>query len=376
MKTIVLIVAVLASIIGGNPAKMAKDKAQMATLETLRDVSGDGQLYSMNYKADYFLQDFIDANLNSQGMVSAAAGKILFGMGKTKAGGEPMNPACSAFQAVTPDGDVIYGRNFDYRFKDGASIMMRTSAKGAYKSLSMVSMSFIGYEGKQFKDGKTDLSMLLAAPLVQMDGMNEKGLAVSVLVVVANDCARQYDKSKKTIMTSVMMRMLLDRAASVDEALEMLTHYNFFCDGEQKDRKPGNKSNYHFLLSDKSGRTVVLEYIKKEGPDSDSEWVMNPVDEKVATNHFRSEGWKHLGRQDERFNKMTSVLEQEGGVLTEDEAMKLLCDVHQEAHEGHEGKTQWSVVYNLTKGTAKVCMNHDYSRTFEFAIKNPRKYFK
>jgi len=376
MKTILLIVAILSSIIGGNPARMARDKEQTSTLETLKDVSGDGQLYSMMYMADYKLQDFIDANLESQGSVKVAAAKILFGMGQTKPNSEPVNPACSAFQAVTPDGDVIYGRNFDYRFKDGASIMMRTAPKGAYKSISMVSMSFVGYEGKQFKDGKTDLSMLLASPLMQMDGMNEKGLAVSVLVVVSNDCARQYDKNKKTIMTSVMMRMLLDRASDVDEALEMLTHYNFFCDGEQKDRKPGNKSNYHFLLSDKSGKTVVLEYVKKDGPDSDSEWVMNAVDEKVATNHFRSEGWKHLGRQDSRFNHMTEVLNEKKGVLTEEEAMKLLSEVHQEAHEGHEGKTQWSVVYNLTKGTATICMNHDYSRRFEFGIKRPGKYFK
>ena len=361
-----LLAAILAC---GNPARLVTTKAQSQSIESLK-VLDEGELFTMEYKADYKLQEFIDADLTSRSEVSAAAARLLLDPSKAqKQPGGPVNPACSAFQAVTPEGDVIYGRNFDYRFKDGANIMVRTSPKKAYKSLSMVSMNFVGLDANNLTDGKTDLSLLVAAPLMQMDGMNSKGLAISVLVVVADDCAKQYEEGKHSIMTSVMMRMLLDRAATVDEAIGMLGDYNFFADGLQQDRKKGNFSNYHFFLADASGKSVILEYIKRDGPGTDSPWVLNVVDERQVTNHFRSEGWRHLGRQDERFNKMQSTLEEKGGVLTEEEAMKLLSDVHQEAHEGHEGKTQWSVVYNLTKKRATVCMGHNYGKTYSFSLK-------
>jgi len=352
----------------GNPARMLQDRQQQATIETLTDI-GEGDIFTMDYKADYKLQEFIDADLISQAAVKSRAAGILLAAPQAPVKAEPVNPACSAFQAVTPEGDVIYGRNFDYRFKDGASILMRTRPRDGYQSLSMVSMNFVGYDGAMLCDGKTDLSMLVAAPLMQMDGMNEKGFAISVLVVVADECAQQYADGKHSIMTSVMMRMLLDRAADVDEALSMLENYNFFCDGLQTDRKPGNKSNYHFLLSDASGKTVVLEYVKKDGPGTDSEWVMNAVDEKIATNHFRSEGWRHLGRQDERWSRMQRTLEEKNGVLTVTEGMALLNSVHQTPHDNHEGKTQWSVIYNLTKKCATVCVNGDYSRAYTVSLK-------
>jgi len=351
----------------GNPTGMLQNKQQAATLATLKDV-GDGELFSMDYSADYKLQEFIEADLISQSEVKSFAAKTLLKLPEPVSSEAP-KPACSAFQAVTPDGDVIYGRNFDYRFKDGSSIMIRTRPRKGYMSLSMVSMNFVGLEGAQLMDGKTDVSILAAAPLMQMDGMNEKGFAISVLVVVANDCAKQYDESKHSIMTSVMMRMLLDRAATVDEALEMLTEYNYFSDGLQSERKPGNKSNYHFLLSDATGHTVVLEYIKEGDPDSDSPWVMNPVNERIATNHFRSKGWKHIGRQDERWLQMNKTLEESGGILTEAEGMKLLDSVHQTPHDNHEGKTQWSVIYNLTRRTATVCVNGKYDKSYKFSLK-------
>ena len=381
----ILLYLLAATVLGaGNPADMLTTKAQEKSIASLKDV-GEGELYTMDYKADYKLQEFIDADLTSRAQVSAKAAKLLLKMPKEQnAGSKPsqsadsaskVKTACSAFQAVTPEGDVIVGRNFDYNFKEGANIMMRTRPKKAYKSLSMVSMNFVGLDANALKDGKTDLSMLAAAPLMQMDGMNDKGLSVSVLVVVADDCAKQYVEGKHSIMTSVMMRMLLDRAATVDEAVEMLSGYNYFADGEQKDRKEGNFSNYHFLLADATGRSVVIEYIKRDGPGTDSPWVMNIVEENSVTNHFLSQGWQQIGHLDERLGKIRGTLDAKGGVLTEEEAMRLLGDVHKEATGPKKGKTQWSVVYNLTKKTASVCVGHNYGKIYKFSL-NSRSGFE
>ena len=368
-----ILFCILAAVLAcGNPARLLTTKAQEQSIASLSDI-GEGELFTMDYKADYKLREFINADLTSRSEVSAAAARLLLDASKAQKV-EPLQPACSAFKAVTPDGDVICGRNFDYNFIDAANIMMRTSPKKAYKSLSMVSMNFVGLNGKALSDGKTDLSMLAAAPLMQMDGMNDKGLTVSVLALVWNDCAKQYEKGKHSIMTSVMMRMLLDEASSVDEAVEMLSNYNFFADGEQKDRKKGNFSNYHFFLADATGKSVVIEYIKRDGPESDSPWVMNVLEENSVTNHFLSDGWRHIGSLDDRLGKIRGTLEAKGGVLTEEEAMKLLSDVHQEAKEKGKSKTQWSVVYNLTKKTASVCIGHNYGKIYKFELNSHKKF--
>lgn len=347
----------------GNPASMLRDRKQAKTIASLRDVA-DGRLYEMTYKADYRLQDFIDADIRSQDMLRLAIPQMLLAVPQEMSMESP-KPACSAFQAVTPDGDVIYARNFDYHFRDSGTILLHSSPRKAYRSISLATTSFVGVDGKNLRDGKTDLSVLMGAPYMQMDGMNEKGFAISVLQL-SHRCAIQREPGRHDIMTSVMMRMLLDRAATVDEALEMLQDYNYWADGEQKGRKV--QSNYHYLLSDATGKTRILEYIMEDGPQGRGKWVMSVIDGKAVTNSYLSEGWKKTGHVDRRLSTILKTMDDKGGVLTEEEAMKLLDEVHQTRDAKHEGGTVWSVVYNLTKGTATVCVNYDYSNKYSFKI--------
>lgn len=345
----------------GNPAVMLRDRKQAKTLASLRDVA-DGQLYEMTYKADYRLQDFIDADIRSQDMLRLAIPQMLLAVPQEMSMESP-KPACSAFQAVTPDGDVIYARNFDYHFKDSGTILLHSSPRKAYRSISLATTSFVGVNGKDLRDGKTDLSVLMGAPYMQMDGMNEKGFAISVLQL-SHRCAIQREPGRHDIMTSVMMRMLLDRAATVDEALDMLRDYNFWSDGEQKGKRV--QSSYHFLLSDATGKTRVLEYILEDGPQGKGKWVMSIVDEKAVTNSYLSDGWRKTGHLDSRLSTIHSTLDAKGGVMTEAEAMQLLDQLHlpRDAKSG----TVWSVVYNLTRGTATVCVNYDYSSKYSFKL--------
>ncbi len=354
-----------------NPAGMLRDKKQAETLSSLKNL-GDGKFYSMNYKADYRLQEFINADIESQEKLRMMIAGTLMDIPSVPAPVPAMKPACTAFKAVTPDGDVIYARNFDYTFTDSGTIMLRTAPKRGYKSISMVSSSFVGISGGMLCDGGTDLSMLVGAPYMQMDGMNEKGLAVSVLHL-RHKGAQQSDAGKHTVMTSVMMRMLLDRAATVDEAVSLLGDYNFFADGVQKGKEEW--SNYHFFIADARGRSAVLEYIMEGGPDSDSRWVLNVIDDTAVTNYYLSEGWEKACGQDSRYGKAKACLGESAGVMTEEEAMQLLQTVSQPHRKKGDSHTQWSVVYNLSKKTATVCIGMDYGRSWRFAVRNPRRYF-
>ena len=392
----------------GNPAGMLKDRRQVRTVESLKELA-PGRLFRLDYRADYRLQDFVEADLASKEAVQGGVATLLLDESVILSSSVilseakdilplqdllPLQIACSAFQAVTPEGDVIYGRNFDYPFDEGSAIVMRTRPRGAYRSLSLVSMDHVGLSGPQLSDGVTDLSMLVAAPYAMMDGMNEKGLAVSVLALTGGGCACQYETGKHTVMTTVLMRLLLDRAATVDEAVALCQSFNFFADGEQRRVRPADKTNYHFLLSDASGRSVVLEYIREGGLKSQGSWVLNMLDQRYVTNFYLSDDWQTVIRPDKRYDRLAETLSaatpavattasaapassaatgthvapalsaarpSPAAVLTEAEAMALLQSVYQKAERKGDVRTHWSVVYNLTRRTATICPAGDFS---------------
>ena len=362
------------AVLAGQPAQLLRTRQQARTVRSLTELE-EGRLFRLDYRADYRLQDFVDADLNSKEAVQGGVAEMLLNFTSMPASSLAWQPACSAFQALTPEGDVIYGRNFDYDFDEGSAIVMRTRPRGGYKSLSLVSMDHVGLSGTQLSDGETDLSMLVAAPYAMMDGMNEKGLAVSVLALVGGGCACQYEEGKHTVMTTVLMRLLLDQAATVDEAVALCRAYNFFADGEQRRVRAADKTNYHFLLSDASGRTVVLEYVKEDGLRGKGPWVLKVLDARFVTNFYLSDGWQTVIGSDDRYQKMQAALgAPSAAVMTEEEAMALLQAVSQKADRRGDVRTQWSVVYNLTRRTATICPagNYSHPRTLSLRLRDWR----
>ena len=59
----------------------------------------------------------------------------------------------------------------------------------------------------------------------KMDGINEKGLCVAVLMIEDSDVTEQ-DTGKPGITTTTAVRLLLDQAADVDEAIRLLEQYD------------------------------------------------------------------------------------------------------------------------------------------------------
>lgn len=68
-----------------------------------------------------------------------------------------------------------------------------------------------------------------------------------------------------------------------------------------------------------------------------------------------------------RYDMMDFVLSQNNDTLSEDKAMNLLDFVSQ-AEDSLEATshTQWSVVYNLARKTAMICVNRNYKKQFVF----------
>lgn len=343
-----------------NTTCAVRSEAEREMLSTIKNID-EGRLYELDYTLDYQLDKVIDADIRSiNGLVKHVVFKMLCPF-RVLTRLSKFKPGCSAFQAVTPDGDIIYARNFDFTFPDtAANLMLRTHPDEGYQSVSMVATSLLGKRKGSLDDGKSDNSILIGAPYMLMDGMNEKGLAVSVLYIDGPG-TEQYDKSKHDVMTSVAMRLMLDRCATVGEALDCIAKYNMFANKQHK----GKEGSYHFLLADAEGNSMVLEYILKDG---ESSWTMSPVAAKYVTNAYLNEGWENIGHGYDRYDKLKETYEQKSGIFTVDEAMALLQAVSQTPNGEKTSNTQWSAVYNLTQKTVTVSMARRYDKVMEFGL--------
>ena len=129
-------------------------------------------------------------------------------------------------------------------------------------------------------NNKTDNNLLaLSCIYVPMDGMNEKGLYIANL---NNDgdalLPDTSDTTKKYVQTTVAIRYILDKCATVTEAVNWLKTI-VMCPvyGDMVDANgEAEYYDYHYAIADNSGNSVVVEWINGK---------MEIVDTWIVTNH-------------------------------------------------------------------------------------------
>ncbi len=104
----------------------------VSSIEQLTDYEDGYNLYSMDIKYNYSLDDIIDYGItDDQTMIDAILKESL-----------PLIPAkinvpdygCTSFTLTDTDGDVHMGRNYDFR-KDTSAMMVYCTPKDGYKSV-------------------------------------------------------------------------------------------------------------------------------------------------------------------------------------------------------------------------------------------------
>ena len=306
----------------------------------------------MEYDGDYGMDEFLEVGASSDAeLVSFVVDRILKGL--------PLeinipSLGCSTFYAKSSEGDGYYfGRNFDLSYSPG--MFVRTNPDNGYASISMVNLGFIGYGKEKLPDTFTDSLLTLAAPYAPLDGMNEKGLCVGVLLIDTEQTNQQTDKIDITTTTAI--RMLLDKAATVDEAVEMLSNY---------DMHSSANSCYHFQITDATGKSAVVEYINNEMS------IIEPEEfYQGATNFLLTPGDYDFGHGQDRYQILMDTLKENQGILSSSQSMDLLQAVAQDEHETDRGSissTQWSVVYDTQNLTATICMNQDIKNQYTYSI--------
>lgn len=362
-----------------NEASMISDQAKLDMIYSLVDLEGNkGRIYEMTYTVDYKLDDAINFGIDGQTKLTQFVGAYLMDDTSGKKMSLAYDAGCSAFAA--PDkstGDFLMGRNFDFNHWDKDSnridipvIVVHTAPKGGKKSVSFVDGYFVGYKKGFYTAPKTDLSMLMALPYLLLDGINEDGFAISVLKLDGKP-TRQTDASKKTVFTTVAMRMLLDRASTVKEATAMLDKYNMCMDRDT--------ASYHFFMADATGDYAIVEYTGKDvniknPTNMETLWQNDTL--RCVTNFYVSPtmlntefgGDSHHGR--DRYNNLRAGLLKHNYNLTSSQALELLKVVAQgpEGSTSSTGYTQWSEVFNLTKRRLTMNILREWDKTFEFGI--------
>ncbi len=258
--------------------------------------------------------------------------------------------ACSLFAALGDPANRLFGRNFDWRYSPALLLFTDRPAASGYASVSMVDIAYLG-----FGDGTVDLTTLplaerrslLEAPGWPFDGMNEVGVAIGMAAVPSADERR--DPGKPTIDSLRVMRAILDRAGSVDEAVVILKGYNVTWEGGPP---------LHYLVADRSGRAALIEFhagkiavLSNAGP-----WH-------AATNFTRSAVAGDATGQCPRYDTLVRRLTATSGALNGRDALGLLQTVAQT-----EAATQWSVVYGLNTGQVDVVMGRGYDRAHTFRL--------
>ena len=171
----------------------------------------------MEYHGDYGLDEFLE-----QGGASSDSELVSFVV-KRLMKGLPIeinipSLGCSTFTAVTPENEYLLGRNFDLSYSP--AMMVRTKPEKGYESVSMVNLGFIGYGKDKLPDNFFNSITTLAGPYAPLDGMNEKGLSVGVLLIPTEET--NQTTNKVDITTTTAIRMILDTCATVEEAVDLL----------------------------------------------------------------------------------------------------------------------------------------------------------
>ncbi len=261
---------------------------------------------------------------------------------------------CTSFSARNGERHAIFGRNFDlqYSMPDLSIMMLRTKPAIGYASVTFVyvpHLSYLGSTDELFAPYQPPLGSTnnLVAPYIPMDGFNEAGVAVSTLDT--NASSADQDPKKVTIWHPCRMRLILDYAKNVDEAIALLGKYKAFFSEHDTD---------HIMIADRSGDSVVIEY-----NSGTMKVIRSGKPWQVVTNFTLDVKNPEDLSKYQRYEIAWTSLKNKKGVISNTEAMSLLVNI---SIADKSMDTFWSAVYDLQSGDVQlVCVNNkEKMRTF------------
>jgi hypothetical protein len=259
--------------------------------------------------------------------------------------GEARPWACSLFAAMGGQG-TVYGRNFDWQMSP--ALLLYTSPPDRFSSVSIVDIAYLLPD--EHAEDVADLPLaeraaLLDAPYWPFDGMNEHGLVVGMAAVPESPLPE--DPERPDIGSLVAIRLMLDLAKDVDEAVRILRSYDVLWEGGPA---------LHYLIADGTGRAALVEYV-------DGQMVVLASEDPwhLATNHLRTRVSAGQSSGCWRYDSLAARLSAARGEVGPAEAMDLLQIVSQP-------NTQWSVVYDTERSQVTIVLGRRFGSPYTFTF--------
>lgn len=185
--------------------------------------------YSVSVEGDYYMSNFIEkkgahSNTDMTNFLNHYTSRGLFSL--------------SSFDVKTPKFDTTnftFKDEFNYigstySSSDNLMMMVKTSPQNKYTSISTVNLAAIGITDELSLKQKMYTPAVAYFPI---DGMNEKGLTASISYTtpITNDI-RYYNSVDPDITENVLLRLILDNAATIDEAIHIVNSYDLYLSDE------------------------------------------------------------------------------------------------------------------------------------------------
>ena len=371
----------------------------VASIKMLVDTNEENKsapVYMMDVSGDYYFDKFIE-----QGGASSDDELIQFILDNITKGIIPIDMTspeigCSSFTCVDSDGNRYFGRNYD--FSTSTAMIVRTNpGDGRYASISSVDLQFLGITDGVPLDSIMQKLICLAATYAPLDGINEAGVSCGIYMsyqgMEDEVVATNQNTDKPDLTSTTMLRLILDYAGSVDEAVELVRQY---------DLHDSANTSFHYMIADSTGKSAILEWVTAtdqtdtDGTKRELKVYYNNNDsilgEREAADEFQyitnfivtpdyyinDEDMKGLDRYQEIQNAINSDGTNTAGLMTKGGALDILETVGRRKWDSRNGDsdangiTVWSALYDLTNKTVIWVSNEEFDNpdavfTFDFS---------
>ncbi|MEZ6125580.1 MAG: carcinine hydrolase/isopenicillin-N N-acyltransferase family protein [Planctomycetaceae bacterium] len=309
------------------------------TLQSLRRVPGTNA-YVMDYFCDYNLDEIRRNGMNPNQMedsfidaffpqlVSAFAKRVkrAFIPGDTNTFDTEADH-CSTVMLRSADGDVFFGRNFDW--PHDACLVLRIHDADGLSSIAVIDLHYLNLDRPDLDECSLLTRLpLFFAPYYVMDGINRHGVAISEMSV--SPVEPPHDEHKPDIMAPTMMRLILDYAENTQEAMDLIRNYNMCFPHDR----------VHLMVADASGDSRIVEFldgrIRETRPDTSWQVCTNTLiwgaDEKAKDSNC------------DRYHIASKQAEELRTVVTKADATRITRSI------AVDNYTMWTTVYNLSAG--------------------------
>lgn len=394
LTVLAVIVVLLVLAFAGIWAVWHNEISSVASIQMLRERNDDhldGAVYSMQVKGDFYLDDFV-----AQGGVSSDTELIQFITDNITHGVVDLNMTapeigCSSFTATAENGDALFARNYDFS-KTNAMLVFTEANEGRHATISTVDLQFLGIDVDQDMTGLMDKVICLAAPYAPLDGINDAGVSCGIYMTYQGGeetVATSQDTDKPDFTSTTLLRLILDYADSVEEAVQIASSY---------DLHDSANTSYHYMVADSTGKSAILEWTNDSAVDTTDndgsqrtlKVVYNDQDSaigereaasgyQVVTNFVLQPGhYEGVPAENkkgaDRYDRLYEELQATDGVVTDDQAaMDILQTVGRRGWDNDDKNscTVHSAVYNLTQKTVLWVTNENYddpSAVFTFSL--------